>query len=87
MKLLKHSRDKTGDFQERVLLHIPAGLIIGIPVLGWAFAYIFKAYEENEDAHTRDQAWKDYFGALVGAVIMTLLCTGALIWLITGLIS
>jgi len=84
VKLLKHSRDKTGDFQERVLLHIPAGLIIGIPILGWAFAYIFKAYEENEDVHTKDQAWKDYFGAMVGAAITTLACLGVIIWRIVG---
>ena len=72
MKFLTHERDNVGDFQKRVLLHMPAGLVIGIPVIGWAFAYIFKAYEENEDLHTKDQAWKDYFGALVGAAIPTL---------------
>ena len=74
MKLLTHSRDKLGDFQSRVLLHIPIGFIIVASCLAhWsitiALCYIFVRYEENEDVHEQDKAWKDYFGAIVGGVI------------------
>lgn len=71
---LKHGRDKEGDFGVRVVLHIPIGFLIGMSVIGhWVLpltlAFIFVTYEENEDIHTRDQAWKDYFGALAGLVL------------------
>jgi Na+/proline symporter len=69
MKILKHSRDKTGDFQERVLIHIPIGLLMGIPLLGRNLTQLFVKYQENEDLHTSDEAWKDYFGAILGASI------------------
>ena len=72
-KLITHNRDTVGDFGVRVLLHIPIGLVMGIPILGWGLLYLFKAYEENEDLHTKDQAWKDYFGAMVGYVITTII--------------
>ena len=64
---LTHNRDKVGDFGYRATLHFPIGLLIG---LTFPFSYpllrTFIAYEENEDIHTKDEAWKDYFGALVG---------------------
>lgn len=75
--LLKHERDKVGDFQRRVLLHVPIGFIIGISVLGhWAIGIILVAlfifYERNEDVWEKDKAWKDVFGALAGCVISAL---------------
>ena len=71
---LTHNRDITGDYGIRVVIHIPAGLIIALMVLvHWslviAFAWLFLKYERNEDAHTQDQAWKDIAGAMVGMVI------------------
>ena len=79
-KWLTHSRDKTGDFGYRAFLHIPIGLLIGIPLLGLPLLLVFIRYEENEDIHTKDEAWKDYFGAIIGAVISTLVITGLLIY-------
>jgi hypothetical protein len=74
MKILKHERDTVGDFQKRAFLHIPIGIIIGASWLAhWSvpliLGYLFSCYEENEDGHTKDQAWKDYFGCLIGIVI------------------
>lgn len=72
-KLITHNRDKVGDFGSRVILHIPVGLIIGIPLIGKPVRDLFIRYEENEDLHKKDQAWKDYAGAIVGATITTLI--------------
>ena len=74
VRLLKHERDKAGDFQRRVLLHIPVGFVCAISVLGhWALALALTAgflyYENNEDLHEKDKAWKDTFGWLTGAVM------------------
>ena len=69
MKLLTHERDKVGDFQRRALLHIPIGILIGIPLFGSPLEKLFIKYEENEDKWVKDQAWKDYFGAMVGTAI------------------
>lgn len=74
MKFLTHSKDKVGDFQDRVLLHIPIGFFIVLsglinPFLPQAIERLFEKYELNEDSHTQDEAWKDMFGALVGTVI------------------
>jgi len=78
---IEHSRDKEGDFGVRVVLHVPIGLLIGLTFpLSIPLVMLFIRYEENEDVHTKDQAWKDYFGALVGcsigiiAVAVTVLC-------------
>jgi len=65
---LKHDRDKVGDFSKRVLLHIPIGFVIGaVFPLSFPLLWLFIKYEENEDLHTKDEAWKDYFGAMVGS--------------------
>ena len=82
MKILKHEKDKTGDFQQRVFIHIPIGLLIGIPILGHPLLKIFLEYEKNEDLHTSDEAWKDFFGAMIGASITILLLLGLIILLI-----
>ena len=84
MKILRHDRDKVGDFQSRVLLHIPIGFLIGmaslIPFVGLALLWLFIRYEENEDLHFKDQAWKDYFGAIVGVVIAFVVIIGIIFW-------
>ena len=91
MKLLKHSRDEVGDFQNRVLLHIPIGYIIGllsvVPFSGSTLAGMFLKYERNEDLHTEDQAWKDIFGGMVGFVPGAFTGLGLLIWFILWLIG
>jgi len=65
---------------KRTLLHIPVGLLIGIPVLGWSLAYLFVFYERNEDRHIRDQAWIDTFGALIGTAVTILFTIGLGAW-------
>ena len=88
---LTHDRDKVGDFQARVLLHIPIGIIIGllsvIPFVGYTLMRLFVRYEENEDKHIKDQAWKDYFGAIVGFVIAGAIIYGVLIWALIKLLG
>jgi len=79
MKILRHDHDGIGDFQKRVLLHIPVGLLIGVPLLGYPLLKLFLAYEENEDVHLQDEAWKDYFGAMIGVSITILILLG-LLW-------
>lgn len=85
MKLLKHDRDSVGDFQYRVLIHVPIGFLIGlvslIPFtsLGENLKNLFEAYENSEDVHTSDEAWKDYFGAIAGVVILSVLVFLAII--------
>ncbi|GAH20484.1 unnamed protein product, partial [marine sediment metagenome] len=82
MKWLTHERDKIGDFQKRVLIHLPIGFIIGVLFpLTYPALKIFIRYEENEDVHTKDQAWKDYAGAMVGCVIGNFVEAGIIIWL------
>ena len=66
---LTHNRDKIGDFGIRVVLHIPVGIVMSIPILGWGLVWLFLVYEINEDFWVRDAAWKDLFGAMVGFVI------------------
>ena len=87
MRVLRHSRDSVGDFQRRVLLHIPIGLLIGIPLLGKPLEKLFTKYEENEDAHTQDEAWKDYFGAIVGVVITELICIALLVYVVNEVLA
>lgn len=76
--ILTHERDKVGDYQRRLLMHIPIGMIMGIPILGLPVLWLFIRYEENEDLHEKDKAWKDYAGAIAGACIMVIV----LIWII-----
>lgn len=73
---LRHSRDYTDPpvFGGRVLLHSLHGLAIAFSLLvHWsltiALVWLFVRYEENEEIHTRDEAWKDYYGALLGVFL------------------
>ena len=69
-KLITHDRDDEGDFGSRVVLHIPVGFVIGLAFpLSLPLLWLFIRYEENEDKHVKDEAWKDYFGAMVGCVV------------------
>ena len=52
-------RDEEGDYGIRVLLHIPVGLLMGVPIIGYQLMRLFFFYEKNEDKWTSDQAWKD----------------------------
>jgi hypothetical protein len=78
---LGHERDKEGDFGKRALMHIPVGLVAGIPILGYPVMKLFIFYEANEDLHIKDEAWKDTFGAIIGATITVLAALGVAIWL------
>ena len=86
MRFITHTRDKVGDFQSRVLIHIPIGILIGIPLLGYPILKLFIRYEENEDIHTKDQAWKDYAGAIAGTLITVIAIITLLILWLTGVI-
>jgi len=77
---ITHNRDKDGDFGIRMLLHIPIGIILSIPVFSWGLIYLFKFYERNEDAHCEDEAWKDTYGAIVGYIIGLFLQIGVILW-------
>lgn len=72
-RLITHNRDDEGDFGIRVILHIPAGILMGLFLLD---KKLFLEYEKDECAHTKDEAWKDIAGAMIGYVI------GRTIWLI-----
>jgi len=61
-----------------VLLHIPFGVAIGFAYLvHWslvlALTALFLVYELNEDGHTKDAAWKDLYGAIVGLELFLLI--------------
>lgn len=78
MKLLRHDRDEVGDYQSRVLLHILPGFLMGLlPGLSG----LFIRYEENEDVHTKDQAWKDYAGAMYGYIPGRIALLSSITWL------
>lgn len=83
-RTFRHVRDTAGDFGIRTFLHIPVGFIMGIsPIPGDKFVDLFIFYERNEDRWTRDQAWKDVNGALIGFALgrLALLAgIGYLIW-------
>ena len=78
-KLITHNRDTAGDFGVRVVIHIPIGFLMGIPVLGWGLIPLFIFYQKSEDRWVSDQAWKDVFGALVGFVIAMLMIASFLL--------
>ena len=83
-KLITHSQDKKGDFGSRVAQHIFIGFLIGATFpLSYPLLKIFIKYEESEDKWVQDQAWKDYFGCMVGLVLgllTELAAIGYLIW-------
>lgn len=79
---ITHPRDKVGDFGIRAVMHIPIGIIMGIPLVGYQLMRLFFFYEKNEDRWTSDQAWKDTAGALVGMSVTALVITGLIIWAI-----
>lgn len=82
---LKHNRDEEGDYGARFMIHLPLGFFIS---LFFPFSYpvlkLFIRYEENEDVHKKDQAWKDYAGAIGGAIagVTTLVAgiTALILW-------
>lgn len=78
-KRITHNRDNDGDFGIRMLMHIPIGILMGVPVIGWGLIPLFVFYEQNEDAHCKDEAWKDTFGAIVGFVVSEII--GLWVWL------
>ena len=55
-KKITHPRDDDGDYGIRVLLHIPIGLLMGIPIIGYQLMRMFLLYEKNEDKWTSDEA-------------------------------
>lgn len=79
-RTLTHNRDDEGDFGVRALMHLPIGILMGVPILGLPVLWLFIRYEQNEDRHVKDEAWKDYYGALVGAAATTLAVIGIIIW-------
>ena len=79
-RTITHPRDKDGDYGIRVLLHIPIGLLMGIPVLGYQLMMLFFFYEKNEDKWTSDQTWKDTAGALFGMAITVIAILILIIW-------
>jgi hypothetical protein len=65
---LTHNRDEAGDFGIRVVIHIPIGFVMSLPLWGWGLTYLFWKYQKNEDGYYHDGAWKDVFGAMAGFV-------------------
>lgn len=82
-KHFSHSRDDEGDFGIRVLMHIPIGMLLGIPILGWGLIWLFREYENSEDKWVHDEAWKDYYGAIVGCclTIIGIIVALSIVWL------
>jgi len=77
-KLITHNRDKEiGDYGSRLVLHIIPGFLMGLLP---GFSGLFIRYEENEDLHTKDQAWKDYAGAMWGFVPGRIILIALIIW-------
>ena len=58
------------------------------PIPGDKFVDLFIFYQMNEDRHTKDQAWKDVNGALIGfglGRITLAVLTGLFIWKLIAL--
>lgn len=87
-RLFTHNRDEVGDYGIRMVIHIPLGFLLGLthPFSG-DLKDIFIRYEENEDVHCIDQAWKDYAGIMVGQVIAKLLWIAATIYTVNWLVN
>ena len=68
-KNLTHNRDVVGDYGIRFLIHVPMGILMSVPFIGWAIIPLFIYYEENEDHWVSDIAFKDVAGAIAGMVI------------------
>lgn len=71
---------------DRFWLHVPVGLVlVGMtwlhPVLGGIYAYLFAAYEKNEDRWLKDQMWRDLAGAMAGMIL------GSAVWAILILLG
>lgn len=82
-----HDRDEVGDFGYRAFIHIWIGLLIGLLLpFSYPINQSFLRYERNEDIHTKDQAWKDIFGELVGLCIGTPICVAGWIFFIMYLV-
>ena len=79
-KHITHNRDDEGDYGHRVMLHIPVGMLIGIPIIGIPMLQLFIRYEENEDKHVKDEAWKDYAGAMIGTAITSVIILVLILW-------
>ena len=79
-KLITHNRDVVGDFGSRAVLHIPVGIVMSIPILGWGLIALFIYYEKNEDKWVQDVAFKDVYGALVGYVLGMITLIGVVLW-------
>ena len=77
-----HNRDNEGDYGSRMLMHIPAGFFIGLIPFNREFSDHLKFYEDNEDAHTKDEAWKDEAGILVGIVMGRILLVAIVIYVL-----
>lgn len=83
-RTITHNRDDEGDYGIRYIIHIPAGILIGLFLLN---KDLFIKYERNEDAHTQDEAWKDIAGAMAGCVIGRLILAGVIIYLIMEMLT
>lgn len=81
-KLWTHCRDTKGDFGSRAFLHLIPGFFMGLLPFTGDFSDHLIFYEENEDVHTLDEAWKDEAGILTGYVIGKLVQTGIIIYLL-----
>ncbi|KKK68051.1 hypothetical protein LCGC14_2947930 [marine sediment metagenome] len=86
-KIWRHERDDEGDFGSRAFLHIPVGIYMGLFPFSRGLRELFIRYEENEDKHVADEAWKDYAGAMVGYVIGRTMFWVALVGLVVWLVS
>jgi len=77
---IRHPSDKEGNFGSSLIVHIPHGLIMGIPIIGWPMVHIFLKYQLNQDErHHHDEAWKDIAGAMVGFSISSLVFLGLIL--------
>lgn len=68
---------------KRVRNHTPHGALMAVAGLHlpWIIAacgvVVFLFYEKNEDRHTKDQAWKDVLGFLIGFFAIAIVALAA----------